>query len=137
MRPTTVAFTSGCFDGLHAGHLHLLKTMRGLADFVHVGLNDDSYILRKKHRDPIHSMVLRRRALWQTNLVDMINAFSEDGPLKLILAIRPDFIVVGDDYEMDQIVGAKECGEWGGVVVRVPRLPGISTTEILAGRKVE
>ncbi len=134
MTRPTIAFTSGCFDLLHDGHRHLLWIMQGLADVIHVAVNSDDYVRRRKGREPIHSAQERMASLRSTGLVDELSCFDEDGPLALILRIRPDYIVVGDDYAMDQIVGAKECEEWDGVVVRVPRLPGISTTEILAAR---
>lgn len=126
-----IAFTSGCFDGgLHAGHRYLLEQMNALDEsiIVIVGLNSDDYIRRKKNREPLRPAVIRRDDLFATNLVDNVVEFDEDGPLKLIMRYKPDYIVVGDDYSMDQIVGAKECEKWGGKVVRVPRLAGFSTT---------
>lgn len=131
-RPT-IAFTSGCFDLLHEGHKHLLWRMNGLSPEVSVvvGLNSDGYIRRKKRREPANTAAVRSANLLNTGLVDDVVEFDEDGPLELILKYRPDFIVVGDDYSMDQVVGAKEVEEWGGKVVLVPRLDGYSTTAII------
>lgn len=135
MTRPTIAFTSGCFDGgVHAGHRHLIDRMAMLADIVHVAVNSDDYIRRRKGREPIYTAQERMDHLRLTGLVDELSCFNEDGPLALILRIRPDYIVVGDDYTLDRVVGATECEEWGGQVVLVPRLPGISTTEILAGK---
>ena len=133
-RPIT-AFTSGCFDGgLHAGHLHLLKHMSELADLVYVALNSSNYILRRKNRVALRTELERESDLYNSGLVDLVVHFDEDGPLKQILAFKPDFIVVGDDYTMEQVVGAEEAREWGGKLMILPRLPGFSTSaQIAAG----
>ncbi len=64
-------------------------------------------------------------------MVDAVTLFDEDTPLELINAIRPDVLVKGGDYTLEQIVGAKEVLSWGGRVVINPIIPGFSTTGIL------
>jgi len=109
--------------------------MRENADIIHVAVNSDSYIRRKKNREPIYTCSERMAQLKATGLVDEVSRFDEDGPLASILRIKPDFIVVGDDYTLDRVVGAKECEMWNGRIVIIPRLPGISTTQILQQQK--
>lgn len=130
---STVAFIAGVFDLTHQGHFHILREARKLADYLVVAINDDNYIRTVKHREPIYSLNRRIAEIAATGLADKIVTFHSD-PLPLILRFRPDFIVVGDDYTEDRVVGAKECREWDGKVVIIPRLPGLSTTEIIRGR---
>jgi D-beta-D-heptose 7-phosphate kinase/D-beta-D-heptose 1-phosphate adenosyltransferase len=132
----TIALTSGCFDGgLHAGHRYFLREMSMLADVVIVAVNSDEYIWRVKNRAPICAAVDRRRHIMETGFVDMCLIYDDDGPMDLVMRFRPDVIVAGSDYTANQVVGGKECAEWGGRVVIIPRIPGISTTEILRMRE--
>jgi D-beta-D-heptose 7-phosphate kinase/D-beta-D-heptose 1-phosphate adenosyltransferase len=64
-------------------------------------------------------------------MVDAVTLFDEDTPLELINLVRPDVLVKGGDYTLEQIVGAKEVLSWGGRVVINPIIPGFSTTAIL------
>ena len=63
--------------------------------------------------------------------VDAVVMFSEDTPLELVLALRPNVIAKGGDYTVDTIVGAREVREWGGEAVAIPLTPGQSTTSII------
>lgn len=124
-----IAFIAGGFDCLHKGHIHLLKEAAKLGRLT-VAINHDAYFKKKGPNRPIDSLNQRIQNLYNTGLVDEIHAI-EDSPLNLILNLRPDYIVVGDDYTEDKIVGAKECLTWGGKVVIVPRIDGLSTTKII------
>jgi len=64
-------------------------------------------------------------------MVDAVVIFEEDTPLELINALRPDVLVKGGDYTIEQIVGAKEVITNGGRVVINPIVEGYSTTEIM------
>jgi D-beta-D-heptose 7-phosphate kinase/D-beta-D-heptose 1-phosphate adenosyltransferase len=131
----TIALTSGCFDCLHDGHRFFLREMRKLADITIVAVNSDDYIRRRKNRESLYSACERRRQLLETNLVDLCYIYDDDGPMDLVIRFRPDVIVAGSDYTMDQVVGGKEAAEWGGRVHIVQRIPGISTTEMLRTRE--
>jgi D-beta-D-heptose 7-phosphate kinase/D-beta-D-heptose 1-phosphate adenosyltransferase len=132
----TVLFTNGCFDLLHAGHLHLLKECRKLADTIIVGLNDDASIKRLKGNNrPIDNLSIRIEKLSKLDEVDFIIPFSEDTPLHLIKKIRPDILLKGGDYKAEQIVGANEVIAYGGKIVVIPLLEGFSTTKIIESRK--
>jgi D-beta-D-heptose 7-phosphate kinase/D-beta-D-heptose 1-phosphate adenosyltransferase len=61
----------------------------------------------------------------------MVVLFNEDTPLCLIKHLRPDILVKGDDYRIDQVVGRREVEEYGGRVELVPVLKGQSTTNIV------
>lgn len=128
----TVAFTNGCFDILHQGHIASLSDAAREADFLVVGLNSDASTCRLKGESrPINNQSARATVMASLLMVDAVILFEEDTPLNLINAIRPDVLVKGGDYTLEQIVGAKEVIEAGGRVVINPIVPGFSTTGII------
>jgi len=128
----TVAFTNGCFDILHQGHIASLSDAAREADFLIVGLNSDASTCRLKGESrPINNQHARATVMASLLMVDAVILFEEDTPLDLINAIRPDVLVKGGDYTLEQIVGAKEVIEAGGRVVINPIVPGFSTTGII------
>jgi D-glycero-beta-D-manno-heptose 1-phosphate adenylyltransferase len=128
----TIAFTNGVFDILHQGHIASLSDAAREADFLIVGLNSDASTKRLKGPGrPINDQHARATVMAALLMVDAVTLFDEDTPLELINAIRPDVLVKGGDYTLDQIVGAKEVLSWGGRVVINPIVPGFSTTGIL------
>ena len=128
----TVAFTNGCFDILHQGHIASLSDAAREADFLIVGLNSDASTCRLKGESrPINNQHARATVMASLLMVDAVILFEEDTPLNLINAIRPDVLVKGGDYTLEQIVGAKEVIEAGGRVVINPIVPGFSTTGII------
>jgi D-beta-D-heptose 7-phosphate kinase/D-beta-D-heptose 1-phosphate adenosyltransferase len=128
----TVAFTNGVFDILHPGHIYSLSKAAQEADYLVVGLNADESVKRLKGNDrPVNDQEARSLLLASLLMTDAIVLFNEDTPLELINAIRPDVLVKGGDYTLDQIVGAKEVTAYGGRVVINPVLEGFSTTKII------
>jgi rfaE bifunctional protein nucleotidyltransferase chain/domain len=129
----TVAFTNGVFDILHEGHLFSLSGAAREADYLVVGLNSDASVKRLKGTDrPINNETSRAMILASLVIVDVVVIFDEDTPLELIKLIKPDVLVKGGDYRVDQIVGAKEVMESGGRVIINPIVEGFSTTDIIS-----
>ncbi|MGC8895032.1 MAG: D-glycero-beta-D-manno-heptose 1-phosphate adenylyltransferase [candidate division WOR-3 bacterium] len=127
-----VVFTNGCFDIIHPGHIHLLKSARSLGDVLLVGLNTDDSIRRLKGPGrPINPLEARAEVLSAIRHVNHVIPFSEDTPLELIKALKPDILVKGGDWREDEIVGAELVKSRGGRVIVVPYLEGYSTTGIL------
>ncbi|HXI35181.1 MAG TPA: D-glycero-beta-D-manno-heptose 1-phosphate adenylyltransferase [Gemmatimonadales bacterium] len=128
-----VVFTNGVFDVLHAGHVALLEAARAAGAALVVGVNADASVRRlgKGADRPLVGEVDRTRVLAALACVDCVVLFEEDTPLELIHALRPDVLVKGADYGRDQIVGADDVEGWGGRVVRVPLVPGKSTTDLV------
>jgi len=126
-----VVFTNGCFDLLHFGHLYYLAEARNLGDFLVVGLNSQESVSRLKgaHR-PIKDEQTRAHLLAALQFVDLVVRFTEDTPLALIKALRPDILVKGGDYTLEEIVGAPEVQAWGGQVLTLPFVEGYSTTAL-------
>ena len=127
-----MAFTNGVFDLLHPGHIDLLVAARGTADALIVGVNSDDSVRRLKGPGrPVRSAAERAFVLAAVEWVDLVVVFSEDTPLELVKALKPDVIVKGGDYTEANIVGATEVKSWGGRVVVVPLTAGQSTTAII------
>lgn len=128
----SVAFTNGCFDILHEGHIASLSDAAREADILIVGVNsDDSTCRLKGPQRPINPQQARATVLASLLMVDAVVIFEEDTPLELIKIVQPDVLVKGGDYTLDQIVGAKEVMAAGGRVVINPIVPGFSTTGII------
>jgi len=127
-----VVLTNGCFDLLHTGHLHLLQRARALGDVLVVAINDDASVRRLKGRGrPLIPEAQRAEMLAALRFVDYVTLFSEPTPLRLIQAVRPDVLVKGGDYTLDQIVGRDIVERYGGRVEVVPLLPGLSTSNLV------
>ncbi len=128
-----IAFTNGCFDLLHVGHLAVLEQARREADRLVVGLNTDQSVGKLKGASrPVVGERERAQVLAALAAVDAVVLFGEETPLNLVAEIRPDVLVKGGDYSDDNIVGANEVRSWGGRVKIVPLLAGVSTTELIA-----
>jgi rfaE bifunctional protein nucleotidyltransferase chain/domain len=128
----TIAFTNGCFDILHRGHIASLSDAAREADFLVVGVNSDASTCRLKGEGrPVNDQDARATVLASLLMVDAVIIFEEDTPFGLITAVKPDVLVKGGDYTIDQIVGAKEVIAGGGRVVINPIVPGFSTTGLI------
>ena len=128
----SIVFTNGVFDILHPGHIFSLSQAAKEADFLIVGLNSDDSVKRLKGQQrPINHQDSRALLLASLLMVDVVVIFEEDTPLQLINTIKPDVLVKGGDYTIEQIVGAKEVIEQGGRVVINPLVDGYSTTAII------
>lgn len=128
----TVAFTNGCFDLLHEGHIFSLSQAAAEADYLVIGVNSDNSVKKLKGPSrPINNETTRALVLASLVMVDAVIIFNEDTPLQLINSLQPDVIVKGGDYTVETVVGAKEVLARGGRVVINPILEGFSTTAII------
>ncbi len=129
----TIAFTNGCFDLIHRGHLESLKQAAAPADELVVALNSDLSVTALKGQGrPILPENDRAALIAALRPVSAVTIFGEPTPLECILQIRPDVLVKGSEYKEEDIVGAREVKSWGGHIVRVPMVEGWSTSQIIA-----
>jgi D-beta-D-heptose 7-phosphate kinase/D-beta-D-heptose 1-phosphate adenosyltransferase len=127
-----ISFTNGVFDILHQGHIYSLSQAAKEADYLIVGLNSDTSVKRLKGETrPINNQDARALLLASLLIVDAVVIFEENTPLELIKSIKPDVLVKGGDYTVEQIAGAKEVIANGGRVVINPILENFSTTGII------
>jgi D-beta-D-heptose 7-phosphate kinase/D-beta-D-heptose 1-phosphate adenosyltransferase len=128
-----VGFTNGCFDLLHPGHVTLLGQARAACDRLIVGINSDDSVKRLKGpQRPVQNQDARAAVLASLAAVDAVVVFDEDTPEALITALRPDLLVKGADYRLDQVVGADIVQAYGGRIMLAPIVPGYSTTTMIA-----
>lgn len=131
-----IGFTNGCFDILHAGHVSLLQDAKARCDRLVLGLNSDASVQRLKGEGrPVNPQDDRAAVLAALSAVDLVVMFEEDTPYNLIMAVKPDLMVKGGDYRVEDIVGAKEVLEWGGEVHIAKLVDGRSTTNIITRAK--
>ncbi|WP_163329270.1 bifunctional D-glycero-beta-D-manno-heptose-7-phosphate kinase/D-glycero-beta-D-manno-heptose 1-phosphate adenylyltransferase HldE [Desulfurobacterium thermolithotrophum] len=123
-----IVFTNGCFDILHRGHIEYLKKAKELGDVLIVGLNSDDSVKKIKSKDrPINRQEDRAELLASLEFVDYVVIFDEDTPYNLIKEIRPDILVKGGDYKLEEIVGR----EFAKRTITLPFIEGYSTTAII------
>ncbi len=127
-----IVFTNGCFDIIHAGHVDYLEKAKSLGDVLVVGLNSDESIKRIKGPErPINIQEHRKRVLEALKPVDLVIIFDEDTPERLIKEIKPDVLVKGGDWKIENIVGADFVKSYGGEVKTIDFVYDISTTKII------
>ena len=131
-RANRVAFTNGCFDLVHRGHVEYLFAARDHADALVVGLNTDDSVRRLKGAGrPLVPEDDRAFVIAGLACVDAVTLFDEDTPRELIRALLPDLLVKGGDYTPHTVVGRDDVEAAGGRVLIVPLVAGRSTTEIV------
>jgi D-beta-D-heptose 7-phosphate kinase/D-beta-D-heptose 1-phosphate adenosyltransferase len=127
-----IAFTNGCFDILHAGHVSFLRQARANGDLLVVAMNSDASIRRIKGPDrPVNHQDDRVLVLSELQSVDYVVIFDADTPMEVIRAVRPDVLIKGADYKKSQVVGGEFVESIGGRVALVPLVEGRSTTNII------
>ena len=128
----TVAFTNGCFDILHNGHIYSLSQAAQEADYLVVAINSDTSVKKLKGNErPINNEQTRATIIASLILVDAVIIFSEETPKNLIETLNPDVLVKGGDYTIDQIAGADFIIKNGGRVVINKIIEGFSTSNLI------
>ena len=127
-----IVFTNGCFDILHAGHVGYLEQARKQGDRLILAINGDDSIRRLKGEGrPINPVDRRMAVMAGLESVDWVVSFDEDTPENLLRMVKPDVLVKGGDYTLDQVVGAPIVQEYGGEVKVLAFLDNCSTTAIV------
>lgn len=127
-----LAFTNGCFDLLHAGHVRYLHEARREGDRLIVAINSDASVTRLKGAGrPLLPAAERAIILSALSCVDYVTIFSEPTPHALLQLLQPDILVKGGDYGVEGIVGREVVWDYGGEVKPMNVTPGLSTTQII------
>ncbi len=128
-----LVFTNGCFDILHAGHVHCLYEAKRYGDILVVALNADESIrrLNKGPERPINSLQDRAEVMAGLGMVDFVTSFSQDTPQEIIDYLKPDVLVKGGDYKKEELVGYGTVMASGGSVHTIPLVRGKSTTNMI------
>ncbi|NHN54659.1 bifunctional heptose 7-phosphate kinase/heptose 1-phosphate adenyltransferase [Calidifontibacter sp. DB0510] len=127
-----VVATGGCFDLLHAGHIGSLRAARSLGDRLVELLNSDRSVRRLKGPTrPVQTQDDRAAVLRALDVVDEVVIFDEDDPCRLLATLRPDIWAKGGDYDPETLPEADLVRSWGGEVVILPFVAGMSTTGLV------
>jgi len=127
-----IAFTNGCFDVVHAGHVQYLRFARSKGDRLLVGINDDASVKRLKGEGrPVNSLTDRMDVLSAFEMVDGVTSFEQDTPQEIIERVTPDVLVKGEDWRDKGVVGREWVERHGGAVHLAPLLEGRSTSAML------
>jgi len=131
-RGRTVVFTNGVFDILHRGHVEYLTAAKALGEYLIVGVNSDTSV--KKIKGPLRPIVPeedRAYLVSQLEAVDAVCLFAEETPAETIRALKPDVLVKGADWKVEEVVGKDIVEASGGKVLTIPLVPRRSTTNII------
>ncbi len=129
-----IAWTNGCFDIIHAGHVDYLERSKAYGDVLVVGLNSDASVKQLKGElRPIFAEQDRAKVLCALSAVDLVIIFQEKSPIKIIEQLQPDFYIKGGDYTIDTIDQAerKVVEGYGGQIVLLPMVAGVSSSIIV------
>jgi D-glycero-beta-D-manno-heptose 1-phosphate adenylyltransferase len=130
-----VAWTNGCFDLLHVGHVRNLQAARGHGDLLVVGLNSDDSVRRLKGPGrPVLPAVERAEVLAALACVDYVVVFEELTPTAAIARLQPDVHCKGADYAPPHgksIPEAEVVEAYGGRIEFLPLVPAVSTSEVI------
>ena len=128
-----IVFTNGCFDILHLGHIEYLTQAANLGGILLIGLNSDASVKAIKGSDrPFNNEEARAIILASLSFVDGLIIFDEETPYELIKLVKPDILVKGADYSVEQIAGHDIVQAHGGEVITIPLTEGYSTTDLIA-----
>ncbi|MFC1781901.1 D-glycero-beta-D-manno-heptose 1-phosphate adenylyltransferase [Planctomycetota bacterium] len=124
-----IVFTNGCFDVIHSGHIEFLKFCKSQGDILVIGLNSDKSVKTIKGPSrPINNQHDRAAVLAAMEMVDYITIFDESDPLNLIMRVKPDILVKGQDWEQKGVIGREFVESCGGKVVLAKIVEGKSST---------
>lgn len=127
-----IVFTNGVFDLLHRGHAEYLAQARALGERLVVGVNSDASVQRLKGpARPVVAAEDRVAVLEALACVDLAVIFDDDTPARLIEAVRPDVLVKGGDWTVEQIVGRELVESYGGRVLSIPLREGYGTSVLV------
>ena len=127
-----IAFTNGCFDILHVGHVRYLRDAGKTGDVLILALNSDNSVrVIKGDKRPLVPEDERADVAASLEFINYVTIFDELTPLELIEYLQPDVIVKGGDWAEENVVGRDSVRRWGGRVVIIPETPGASTTNIV------
>ena len=127
-----IAFTNGCFDILHVGHVRYLRAAKKTADVLVLALNSDTSVRSiKGEKRPLVPESERAEVLAALEFIDFVTIFPELTPLELINYLKPDILIKGGDWPENKVVGRDDVKKWGGRVILIPEVEGKSTTNIV------
>ncbi len=135
--PRPLVFTNGVFDVLHRGHVAYLEQARAQGASLVLALNTDASARRlgKGPDRPLNNEMDRAMVVAALESVSLVTWFDDDTPLQIITELKPDLLVKGGDYNMQQLAETKVVEAYGGRALAIPFVSGYSTTALV--RKIK
>ncbi len=131
-RKKRIAFTNGCFDILHYGHIKYLQAAKKLADILIVAVNSDASVKKIKGKNrPLSSLRQRMEILAGLEVVDFVTSFNEFTPYNIIKTLKPTLLIKGGDWDIKDIVGKEIVESYGGQVINIAYIKGMSTSKLI------
>ena len=128
-----IVFTNGTFDLIHSGHITVLNEAKRMGDILVVALNTDASVKRYKGSvRPIKNLEERMNVMSSIGVVDFVVPFEQDTPKEIIDLLKPDVLVKGGDYKIENIVGYDTVISYGGVVKVIDYKPEHSTSNLIS-----
>ena len=105
---------SGCFDGLHAGHVRYLQAAAEMGQPLIVAVAPDAYIVQAKHRKPYWTQVDRALTVKALAMVDSVYVQTTFTAAEAIRELKPAVFVKGMDWmgklPPDVVVACSQVG---------------------------
>ena len=99
-------FTCGAMDLLHPGHLAMLEEVKGMCDYLIVGLHTNPQLDRPEKNRPIESIFERWYRLKSCKFVDEIIPYDTEADLvNLLCVINPDIRFLSEEYKDKEFTG--------------------------------
>ena len=127
-----IAFTNGCFDLLHVGHIRFLEESRRHGDVLLVAVDTDSSVRRVKGEGrPVLPEGERLRMLAALAAVDYVFLFDTDRLPEILQSLRPDVLTKGSNYPEEQVEGRDIVTAYGGRIALIPISDPVSITGLI------
>lgn len=122
--------TVGVFDYFHLGHLRLFENAKKLGDYLIVAVQDGDCILKTKpNANILYTTEQRIDLVKALRVVDEVIVYQDVDTI--LPTIDFDIFAIGGDQTHAGFQRAvKWCEENGKIVIRLPRTPGICSSEI-------
>lgn len=124
-------FVNGVFDVLHPGHIKLIKSAQKYGRYIIIGINSDKSVKKLKGKKrPIFNQNARKKILETLSFVEKVYIFNENTPANLIKKIKPDIIIKGDHYDIDEVRKKDKISK--NIIIKTIKLDKkYSTTKII------
>ena len=129
-RKQSVIMCHGTFDLVHPGHVRHLMYAKNKGDVLVASLTCDEHVSKADYR-PFVPEQLRAMNLAALEAVDWVVSFSDDTPEPLLKSLKPDILVKGGDYTLEQVIGGDFVHSYDGEVKALEFLDNCSTSAIM------
>jgi glycerol-3-phosphate cytidylyltransferase len=134
-----IAYLPGVWDVLHSGHLNIIRRASLLADYLIVGVCSDRLVKLHKGSEAMIPETERAAIVESLKYVNEVCIYDDPDQTKNLSLFCVGIFAIGEEFGKQGVpeheLALKHCAENGIEVVRIPRKPGISSTEIKENSK--